>query len=310
MVVEGHWASKATTAPFQSDRILIRHGADYKPPKVNTDKATAEIREGRARIRGGRRFGAGASVVGITALLAGPAAARRVPAALRAPVRVRGAARRGRSRPGVMEWALLTPRLLAPLRRREQRHRHAAALHDHRAVGRARGVDPALGGDPRRLPHVRGAASSASARPTRWSRRRPSPGCVVALFFFALMLGPANPFRELSTVAARRPGPEPAAAEPLADGVPPADPLPRLRRLHGAVHVRDRRARHRPLRRGLARRHPPGDARRVGLPHRRHHPRRVVELRGARAGAASGRGTRWRTRRCCRGSPRPRSSTR
>jgi cytochrome c-type biogenesis protein CcmE len=39
VVVEGHWASKANDAPFLSDRILIRHGADYTPPKVNTDKA-------------------------------------------------------------------------------------------------------------------------------------------------------------------------------------------------------------------------------------------------------------------------------
>jgi cytochrome c-type biogenesis protein CcmE len=39
VVVEGHWASKAHDAPFLSDRILIRHGADYTPPKVNTDKA-------------------------------------------------------------------------------------------------------------------------------------------------------------------------------------------------------------------------------------------------------------------------------
>jgi cytochrome c-type biogenesis protein CcmE len=39
VVVEGHWASKAGDAPFLSDRILIRHGADYQPPKVNTDKA-------------------------------------------------------------------------------------------------------------------------------------------------------------------------------------------------------------------------------------------------------------------------------
>jgi len=36
VVVEGHWASKAQNAPFDSDRILIRHGADYTPPKVNT----------------------------------------------------------------------------------------------------------------------------------------------------------------------------------------------------------------------------------------------------------------------------------
>jgi cytochrome c-type biogenesis protein CcmE len=40
VVVEGHWASTASNAPFLSDRILIRHGADYTPPKVNTDKAT------------------------------------------------------------------------------------------------------------------------------------------------------------------------------------------------------------------------------------------------------------------------------
>ena len=39
VVVEGHWASTANDAPFDSDRILIRHGADYTPPKVNTDKA-------------------------------------------------------------------------------------------------------------------------------------------------------------------------------------------------------------------------------------------------------------------------------
>jgi cytochrome c-type biogenesis protein CcmE len=39
VVVEGHWASKSADAPFLSDRILIRHGADYTPPKVNTDKA-------------------------------------------------------------------------------------------------------------------------------------------------------------------------------------------------------------------------------------------------------------------------------
>lgn len=39
VVVEGHWASKAKEAPFDSDRILIKHGADYTPPKVNTKKA-------------------------------------------------------------------------------------------------------------------------------------------------------------------------------------------------------------------------------------------------------------------------------
>jgi cytochrome c-type biogenesis protein CcmE len=34
VVAEGHWASVAKRAPFDSDRILIKHGADYTPPKV------------------------------------------------------------------------------------------------------------------------------------------------------------------------------------------------------------------------------------------------------------------------------------
>ncbi len=110
--------------------------------------------------------------------------------------------------------------------------------------------------------------------------------------------------------AVRRAGSEPAPAEPRAHGVPPADPLPGLRGLHGAVHVRHRRARDRPLRRGLAGRHAPRDARRVGLPHRRHHPRRVVELRGARVGRLLGVGPGRERVVAARGSPPPRSSTR
>ncbi|MET0920061.1 MAG: cytochrome c maturation protein CcmE [Acidimicrobiia bacterium] len=39
VVVEGNWASPSANAPFDSDRILIKHGADYEPPKVNTKKA-------------------------------------------------------------------------------------------------------------------------------------------------------------------------------------------------------------------------------------------------------------------------------
>lgn len=36
VVCEGHWG---TDAAFDSDRIMIRHGADYKPPKVDVSKA-------------------------------------------------------------------------------------------------------------------------------------------------------------------------------------------------------------------------------------------------------------------------------
>jgi cytochrome c-type biogenesis protein CcmE len=38
VVCEGHWASTSETAPFESDRILIKHGADYEPPEVDTSR--------------------------------------------------------------------------------------------------------------------------------------------------------------------------------------------------------------------------------------------------------------------------------
>jgi cytochrome c-type biogenesis protein CcmE len=38
VVCEGHWASLSKRAPFDSDRILIKHGAAYEPPKVDTAK--------------------------------------------------------------------------------------------------------------------------------------------------------------------------------------------------------------------------------------------------------------------------------
>jgi cytochrome c-type biogenesis protein CcmE len=42
VVCEGHWASTAPNAPFASDRILIKHGADYEPPKVDTSKRSTQ----------------------------------------------------------------------------------------------------------------------------------------------------------------------------------------------------------------------------------------------------------------------------
>lgn len=41
VVVEGRWASIAEDAPFLSDRILIKHGAEYTPPEVDTKRASA-----------------------------------------------------------------------------------------------------------------------------------------------------------------------------------------------------------------------------------------------------------------------------
>jgi cytochrome c-type biogenesis protein CcmE len=42
VLCEGHWAAVSAGAPFDSDRILIKHGSEYKPPKVDTKKAPAE----------------------------------------------------------------------------------------------------------------------------------------------------------------------------------------------------------------------------------------------------------------------------
>jgi cytochrome c-type biogenesis protein CcmE len=38
VVVEGHWRSANADAVFVSDRIMIRHGSEYEPPKVDTSK--------------------------------------------------------------------------------------------------------------------------------------------------------------------------------------------------------------------------------------------------------------------------------
>jgi cytochrome c-type biogenesis protein CcmE len=41
IVCEGRWAAVVVGAPFDSDRIMIKHGSDYQPPKVDTKKAPA-----------------------------------------------------------------------------------------------------------------------------------------------------------------------------------------------------------------------------------------------------------------------------
>jgi cytochrome c-type biogenesis protein CcmE len=41
VLCEGKWSAAAVGAPFDSDRILIKHGNEYKPPKVDTKKAPA-----------------------------------------------------------------------------------------------------------------------------------------------------------------------------------------------------------------------------------------------------------------------------
>ena len=66
---------------------------------------------------------------------------------------------------------------------------------------------------------------------------------VVAAFFALVSFGPASPFQNGPPGCPRRAGSEPPAAEPRPRAVPPADPVPGLRRVHGSVRVRHRRAR-------------------------------------------------------------------
>jgi cytochrome c-type biogenesis protein CcmE len=44
VVCEGRWSALQAGAPFDSDRIMIKHGSEYAPPKVDTEKAPAAER--------------------------------------------------------------------------------------------------------------------------------------------------------------------------------------------------------------------------------------------------------------------------
>lgn len=49
VVCEGRWGPNAT---FASDRIMIRHGNEYKPPKVDSNAAAAATSSAGHRVRG------------------------------------------------------------------------------------------------------------------------------------------------------------------------------------------------------------------------------------------------------------------
>ena len=251
-------------------------------------RVKASLGYARARARRGR-----VPSLGVVTLVARLVRAT-TPSSLRAraPLRVRRAGRGGRSRSASMEWALLAHDFSIRVRRREQRRARRRCLFT--ITGSWAALEGSIllwAADPRRLPRRHRAGASAAAPTTRSSRGRRSSGSWSRCSSSCSCSARRTRSRTLAGhVPLDGRGPEPAAAEPPAHRVPPADALPRLRRLHDPVLVRDRRARHRPLRRGLARRHAPHDARRVGLPHRRHRARRVVELRGARLGRLLGLG--------------------
>ena len=175
VVCEGRWSQRRQ--PSTSDRIMIRHGSEYKPPKVDAamprrprDARREGVARGprprarrdacRARHRRARRSVCAATTSALLRL-----GRRYVFVIVVAAVIVAV---------GAMEWALLEPRLLAALRRREQRAGTPLLFTITGPVGRARGFDPAVAPDPRRLPRASPRTTSATARPTRSSRGRRS----------------------------------------------------------------------------------------------------------------------------------------
>ena len=162
--------------------------------------------------------------------------------------------------------------------------------------------------------------ASRSTSPVRFRSRLSDPLVgrallvmfVVCLFFFLLDARAGQPVhaRRLCRPGYDGPGPNPLLQEHILMAFHPPMLYLGFVGLHGAVRVRHRGPGHRSARRGLADRDPAGDPARLGLPHRRDHPRRLVELRGARVGRLLGVGPGGERVVAARGSPAPPTSTR
>ena len=186
----------------------------------------------------------------------------------------------------------------------------AGALQLRHPVGGSRGLDHPLGHDPRRLPRGRGREVPQAPRgpARRLGRAHHARGGGV------LLLPPrraGQPVQErLAGSGLRRPRPQPAAAEPPADGVPPARALPRLRRVHGARSPSPS-PRSSPVGWGRGGCSPPAAG--PSSPGA-SSPSASCSGRGgatrSSAGVATGPGTRSRTPRSCPGSPAPPTCTR
>ena len=183
-------------------------------------------------------------------------------------------------------------RLLHVVRARQRLLPHAAVVQRRHDVVGPRGFDPALGAHPHR---VHGARSpevpAALVRPAgRCGADRDARGLCLLLPADARAGQPLHDGG--SAPGLRRPWAEPAPPRAHPDGDPSADALPRVRRLHGSLRLRHRRPRHRTPRRRLVGGDSTGHAHGLGLPHHRHPPGGLVELRGARLGRLLGLGPR------------------
>ncbi len=199
--------------------------------------------------------------------------------------------------------------LLVRPRRRPLLDDDATRLQDDGALGKPGRVAPPVGVGP---------LSRLVGRPLRDPPQAPGRGAVGdrgPVRPRRLLHRPHAPGRRCQPVRAAQPGPgrghgAESAPSPPGDGDPPAHALFGLRPLLDSVRLRDRRAQ------GAAPRHqldpldPALRPARLDLPVHRHPARRGLVVRRARAGAATGGGTRSRTRRSCRGLSAPPSSTR
>ena len=115
----------------------------------------------------------------------------------------------------------------------------------------------------------------------------------VSAFFYALMVGPADPFISVEVPPGYDgPGPNPLLQNHILMAFHPPIPLPRLRGVHRALRLRGGRAGHRAARGGMAGRHPALDRGRLGLPDVRDRAWCLVELRDPRLGRVLGLGSR------------------
>ena len=159
---------------FDSDRILIKHGASTRRRRSTPRRH----RRPRAREGDPRRPGHGdrdrrRRRSGIVLLLRG--VLRHNAAALRQGrmcvfVVLLGAV----VAVGAMEWALISHDFSIRYVADNNARATPLALHDHRALGRARGLDPAVGAPARGVPRRSSRTGSAGASRTRWSAGRSS----------------------------------------------------------------------------------------------------------------------------------------
>ena len=210
VVCEGRWG---TGAAFDSDRIMIRHGNEYTPPEgrlnvatsCHPTRGTAQRREGfarrpRARARRGRR------VLGIVVLALG--LCRRDDRLLRLGRRYAFVDPRRRAVLAVvaMEWALLSHDF--SLRYVAENNARSTPL-----LFTITGLWAALEGSILLWGLILAGYLAVTAYHFRHRASDPLVawamlvGFVVALFFFVLMLGPANPFKTLGVTPADGQGP-------------------------------------------------------------------------------------------------------